>query len=246
MGRLAFMETTASPTTLARSTPTPKPGGAGTTKRPHLSPDGSSRTQHAQASAAPRATRRLRDPPPGERRHRMSGRKKSHHMTTIVPGHRTALGPHLRDLQVILASAPARAAVIVACAIPAGTSGPPLHVHAACDEIFFILSGELLVHADDHVATIREGGLVHVSCGMPHVRDDTRHSGALPGAVHHTRPDRMTAALASRHRPRQHPQLRRRFLREPESARSRTITPVPAGIQPEHACARIAGQRHTT
>ena len=89
-------------------------------------------------------------------------------MTTIVPGQRTALGPHRRDLQVILASAPARAAVIVACAIPAGTSGPPLHVHAACDEIFFIVSGELLVHADGHVATIRAGGLVHVSCGMPH------------------------------------------------------------------------------
>ena len=89
-------------------------------------------------------------------------------MTAIIPGHRTALGPHRRDLQVILASAPARAAVIVACAIPAGTSGPPLHVHAACDEIFFILSGELLVRADDHVATIREGGLVHISCGMPH------------------------------------------------------------------------------
>jgi mannose-6-phosphate isomerase-like protein (cupin superfamily) len=98
----------------------------------------------------------------------MSGRKESHHMTTIVPGQRTALGPHRRDLQVILASTPARAAVVVACAIPAGTSGPPLHVHATCDEIFFILSGELLVHADGHVATIREGGLVHVSCGMPH------------------------------------------------------------------------------
>ena len=89
-------------------------------------------------------------------------------MTTIVPGQRTALGPHLRDLHVILASAPARAAVIVACGIPAATSGPPPHVHAACDEIFFILSGELLVHADGHVATIREGGLVHISCGMPH------------------------------------------------------------------------------
>ena len=89
-------------------------------------------------------------------------------MTTIVPGHRTVLGPHLRDLQVILASAPARAAVIVACTVPAATCGPPLHVHAACDEIFFIVSGELLVHADGQVATIREGGLVHISCGMAH------------------------------------------------------------------------------
>ena len=53
----------------------------------------------------------------------------------------------------------------------------------------------------------------------------------------------MTAALASRRRP----AGTRSFVDdppgEPESARSRTITPVPAGIQPEHACARIAGQR---
>ena len=33
-----------------------------------------------------------RFPQPGERRHRMPGRKQSHHMTTIVPGHRTAAG----------------------------------------------------------------------------------------------------------------------------------------------------------
>ena len=89
-------------------------------------------------------------------------------MTTIVPGHRTAPGPHRRELQVILASAPARAAAVVACTIPAGTSGPPLHVHGASGEIFFIVTGELLMHADGHVTTIREGGLVHISCGMPH------------------------------------------------------------------------------
>jgi len=129
-------------------------------------------------------------------------------MTTIVPGHRTALGCHLRELQVILASAPARAAAVVACTVPASTSGPPLHVHAASDEIFFILSGKLLVHSDGYVATIHEGGLVHISCGMPHVRDDTRHSGALPGAIHHTRPDRMTAARAGPAPARQHPQPR--------------------------------------
>ena len=159
----------APPTTFARSMPTPKPGGAGTTKRSHLIPDGSSRTQDAQASVARSATRRLRDSPPGGRRHRMSGRKESHHMTTIAPEHRTTLGRHLRELQVILASAPACAAVVFACTVPAATCGPPQHVHAACDEIFFIVSGKLLVlSADGHVAMIREGGLVHISCGMPH------------------------------------------------------------------------------
>jgi mannose-6-phosphate isomerase-like protein (cupin superfamily) len=84
-------------------------------------------------------------------------------MTIIVPGQRTTLSRHRRDLEVILASAPAGAAVVVACTVPAATSGPPLHVHAASDETFFIVSGALLVHADGHVATIREGGLVHIN-----------------------------------------------------------------------------------
>ena len=89
-------------------------------------------------------------------------------MTTIAPGQRTAVSRHRRGLEVILASAPAGAAAVVACTVPPATSGPPLHVHAASDEIFFVLSGVLLVHADGRVATISEGGLVHVSRGIPH------------------------------------------------------------------------------
>jgi quercetin dioxygenase-like cupin family protein len=89
-------------------------------------------------------------------------------MTTIVPGQRTAVGRHCRELEVILASAPAGAATVVACSVPPATSGPPLHVHAASDETFFVLSGVLLVHADGHVATLPEGGLVHLGRGTPH------------------------------------------------------------------------------
>ena len=76
----------APPTTRARSTPTPTPGGAGTTRRPHLIPDGSRRTQHAQAPVARPATRWRRDSPAGRTPPRMSGRKESHQMTTIVLG----------------------------------------------------------------------------------------------------------------------------------------------------------------
>ena len=106
-------------------------------------------------------------PPPGGTSppHVRPEREPSH---DVSPGHRTAIGPHRRELQVILASAPARAAVVIACTVPAAACGPPLHVHAACDEIFFIVAGELLVHANGQVATIGEGSLVHVSCGMPH------------------------------------------------------------------------------
>jgi mannose-6-phosphate isomerase-like protein (cupin superfamily) len=98
-----------------------------------------------------------------------SSQKESHHMTTIAPEQRTAVGCYRRELEVILASAPAGAAVaVVACTIPPAATGPPLHVHAASDETFFVLSGVLLVHAGGQVATIPEGGLVHVSHGMPH------------------------------------------------------------------------------
>jgi mannose-6-phosphate isomerase-like protein (cupin superfamily) len=89
-------------------------------------------------------------------------------MTAIAPEQRTAVGCHRRELEVILASVPAGAATIVACAARPGSCGPPLHVHAASDETFFVLSGVLLVHADGQVATIPEGGLVHVSGGIPH------------------------------------------------------------------------------
>jgi mannose-6-phosphate isomerase-like protein (cupin superfamily) len=114
-------------------------------------------------------------------------------MTTIAPEQRTAVGHHRRELEVILASAPAGAAAIVACAARPATCGPPLHVHAASDETFLVLSGVLLVYADGQVATIPEGGLVHVSGGMPHTFATTPdsparffvlHTPAGPGEFH--------------------------------------------------------------
>ena len=89
-------------------------------------------------------------------------------MTAIIPEQRTAIGRHRGALEVILASAPAGAASVVACAISPATCGPPLHVHADSDETFFVLSGVLLLRAHGQVATIPEGGLVHVYAGTPH------------------------------------------------------------------------------
>ena len=96
-------------------------------------------------------------------------------MTTIAPEQRTAVGRHSRELEVILASAPTGAAVVVACTVPAATSGPPLHVHAASDETFLVLSGVLLVHADGQVATIPEG------CGSFRVRGSCPTTECGPG-----------------------------------------------------------------
>jgi mannose-6-phosphate isomerase-like protein (cupin superfamily) len=99
-------------------------------------------------------------------------------MTAIAPEQRTAIGRHRRELEVILASAPAGGAALVACAARPATCGPPLHVHAVSDETFLVLSGVLLVYADGQVTTIREGGLVHVSGGMPHTFATTPGSPA--------------------------------------------------------------------
>jgi quercetin dioxygenase-like cupin family protein len=99
-------------------------------------------------------------------------------MTAIAPEQRTAVGRHRRELEVILASAPTGAAAIVACDVRPATCGPRLHFHAASDETFLVLSGLLLVYADGQVATISEGGLVHVSGGMPHTFETTPDSPA--------------------------------------------------------------------
>jgi mannose-6-phosphate isomerase-like protein (cupin superfamily) len=99
-------------------------------------------------------------------------------MTTIVAEQRAAIGRHRRGLEVILAGAPAGAAVIVAGAVPSAACGPPLHVHAGSDETFLVLSGVLLVHAGGQVTAVREGGLVHVSGGMPHTFATTPGSPA--------------------------------------------------------------------
>jgi mannose-6-phosphate isomerase-like protein (cupin superfamily) len=99
-------------------------------------------------------------------------------MTTVVPQQRIAVGRHGRELEVILASASPGPATILACAVPPATSGPPLHVHAASEETFFVLSGVLLVHAGGQLAAIPEGGLVHIGRGMPHTFATTPGSPA--------------------------------------------------------------------
>ena len=119
-------------------------------------------------------------------------------MTTIAPQQRTAVGRHGRGLEVILAGAPAGAAVIVAGAVPPAAFGPPLHVHAGTDETFLVLSGVLLVHAGGQVTAVPEGGLVHVSGAMPHTFATTPGSPArflllhTPGTSGNPAPRRRT------------------------------------------------------
>src|SRR5215218_2762583 len=56
---------------------------------------------------------------------------------------------------------------------------PPLHVHAAEDEGFYVLSGSLTVWAGDSVAELSPGEFVLGPAGVPH----TYRAGAEGGAV---------------------------------------------------------------
>ena len=54
------------------------------------------------------------------------------------------------------------------CALPAGSAGPPLHVHPNTDELFVVRSGTLLVHADGTTHRLAAGDTVFVSRGTVH------------------------------------------------------------------------------
>jgi quercetin dioxygenase-like cupin family protein len=127
-------------------------------------------------------------------------RKDSHHVTTITPQQRTAVGRHRRELEVILASAPAGAAVVVSCTVPPATCGPPLHAHATSDETIYVLSGVLLVRDDSQVAAIPEGGLVRIGRGTPHTFA-TPPGAAARFLILHTRYDHGDAPTSPRRMP---------------------------------------------
>lgn len=52
--------------------------------------------------------------------------------------------------------------------VPAGFSGPPLHVHDCLDETFYVIEGELTFRLGDEVVTGASGTTVHVPRGLAH------------------------------------------------------------------------------
>jgi mannose-6-phosphate isomerase-like protein (cupin superfamily) len=51
---------------------------------------------------------------------------------------------------------------------PAGFPGPPLHVHPAFDEVFYVLDGTLTVRLRDAVHEVAAGGTAFVPGAVPH------------------------------------------------------------------------------
>src|SRR5579871_6741575 len=53
-------------------------------------------------------------------------------------------------------------------ALPAGDSGPPLHVHAEMDEAFYVLEGALVVRFGDDQREVTAGSFVWIPRGTAH------------------------------------------------------------------------------
>ncbi len=82
---------------------------------------------------------------------------------------RTGVAREGRALEILLHTEQADGATsVVDCAVPAGTPGPPLHVHPGSDETFVVLAGSLLVHVHGETTLVGAGGLVHITRGAQH------------------------------------------------------------------------------
>jgi len=59
-------------------------------------------------------------------------------------------------------------AALVELAMPAGASGPPLHVHPQHGEGFYVLEGEMTFQVGDEVVTAAAGSFAFAPLGVPH------------------------------------------------------------------------------
>lgn len=91
-------------------------------------------------------------------------------MTSIVLNEqRTAAERTGRGIDILLGSSSTAGSLsLLECHVPAGTAGPPLHLHPRSDETFLVTSGLLLVRAGDQLFRLSPGELAHISRGTAH------------------------------------------------------------------------------
>jgi mannose-6-phosphate isomerase-like protein (cupin superfamily) len=70
------------------------------------------------------------------------------------------------------------------CEVPAGSAGPPLHIHPGTDELFLIQDGTLLLHADGVTRRLGAGDAAFVPRGAPHTFASTPDGPVRFLAVH--------------------------------------------------------------
>lgn len=74
-----------------------------------------------------------------------------------------------RGMRLLLDSAAtAGSLAVLQCEAPAGTPGPPVHVHPESDETFVVLDGTLLVHVEGRTHALTSGSALFVPRGAPH------------------------------------------------------------------------------
>jgi quercetin dioxygenase-like cupin family protein len=89
----------------------------------------------------------------------------------ILPGQRPA---GRRGFEIVLPTVvTGGAAALVEARVGAATPGPPLHVHRASEETYFVLSGALVMYVGGNVTELTAGGVAHIS-------RDTEHTWATP------------------------------------------------------------------
>src|SRR3954454_2014058 len=121
-----------------------------------------------------------------------------------MSGQRSLVNRDGRGLEILLSSAATGGTLsVVDCHLPAGTPGPPLHLHPGSDETFILLSGTLLLHLDDRLVELHTGAVAHVTRGSRHTFATTpdepppfltcTRQGASRGSTP-TRPSRSTPA----------------------------------------------------
>lgn len=98
-------------------------------------------------------------------------------MTTIVPADARPVGR--RGFEIVLPNTATDGAfAVVEAEFPAGAAGPPVHLHPASDETYYVLSGMLLMYIDGDVTEVSVGGLAHISRGTPHTYATRPGTGA--------------------------------------------------------------------
>jgi mannose-6-phosphate isomerase-like protein (cupin superfamily) len=76
-------------------------------------------------------------------------------------------GGRIMRLLVTAESTQGRLSVLT-CVVPAGSPGPPLHMHPGTDELFLVQDGILLLHADGTTRRLAAGDAAFVPRGTAH------------------------------------------------------------------------------
>jgi mannose-6-phosphate isomerase-like protein (cupin superfamily) len=84
----------------------------------------------------------------------------------ILPGQRPA---GRRGFEIVLpAAATGGTAALVEARVAAATAGPPLHIHRASEETYFVVSGTLIMYVGGEVTEVPPDGVAYISRGTEH------------------------------------------------------------------------------